>query len=72
MLTDALAAVLFISLCNMIDVRLLPPKRAHSVSQLWPAIVETVRALVKASPKPAVELESGHCPAIQGTNGLGL
>lgn len=72
MLTDPLAAVLLISLCNMLDVRLLPPKRAQSVSQLWLAVVETVGDLVKASPKPAVELENGHCPAIQGINGLGL
>lgn len=69
MLRDALAAVLLISLCSLMDVRLLPPKPAQSVSQLWLAVVETVRDLVKASPKPAVELESGHCPAIQGTRG---
>lgn len=52
-----LAAVLLISLCNMMDASLLPPKRAQSVSQLWLAVVEAVRDLVKASPKPAVELE---------------
>lgn len=69
LLRDALAAVLLISLCSLMDVRLLPPKPAQSVSQLWLAVVETVRDLVKASPKPAVELESGHCPAIQGMRG---
>lgn len=72
LLTDALAAVLLISLCNMLDVRLLPPKRAQPVSLLWLAVVETVRDLVKASPKPAVELDNGHCPVIQGIEGLGL
>lgn len=72
LLTVAFAAVLLISLCNMMDVKLLPPKRAQSVSQLWLAALGTVKDLVKASPKPAVELESGHCPAVQGRNGLGL
>lgn len=38
LLTDALAAVLLIGLCNMMDVRLLPPKRAQSVSQVWLAV----------------------------------